>query len=228
MTLYPEVQAKARAEIQSVLGSDRLPGFQDRDNLPYINAIVKETLRWHATVPVITHKSIAPDVCEGYDIPEGSWVMANVWFVLRMGNSTRNCSLLTYFFRAMNHDPKTYVDPFSFKPERFLGCEGRAPEPDPHTFGFGRRICPGRNLARANVYLTVAQSLAAFQISKPKKNGTESGFRPEFQAGFVSSPAPYEIDIRVRSPAYENLIRTVETEYPWEQSHSKEIKSLAS
>ncbi|PYH64197.1 cytochrome P450 [Aspergillus vadensis CBS 113365] len=208
MTLYPEVQAKARAEIQSVLGPDRLPGFEDRDNLPYINAIVKETLRWHATVPIITHKSIAPDVCDGYDIPQGSWVMANVW--------------------AMNHDPNTYVDPFSFKPERFLGSEGRSPEPDPHTFGFGRRICPGRNLARANIYLTVAQSLAAFQISKPRKNSTDSDFRPEFQAGFVSSPVPYEIDIRVRSPAYENLIRTVETEYPWEQSHSKEITSLAS
>ncbi|KAL5363085.1 cytochrome P450 [Aspergillus floccosus] len=208
MTLYPEVQSKAQAELQSVIGSDRLPGFQDRDNLPYINAIVKETLRWHPTVPVITHRSIGPDVCEGYDIPQGSWIMANVW--------------------AMNHDPNSYIDPFSFKPERFLGYEGRSPEPDPHTFGFGRRICPGRNLARANIYLTVAQSLAVFQISKPTQNGRESGLGPEFQAGFVSSPAPYDIDIRVRSPVYEKLIRTVETEYPWEKSHSKEINSLDS
>lgn len=85
MTLYPEVQSKAQAEIQSVIGSDRLPGFDDKDSLPYINAIVKETFRWHPPVPIVTHRSIAPDTCNGYDIPQGSWVMANVWCVLRIG-----------------------------------------------------------------------------------------------------------------------------------------------
>lgn len=127
----------------------------------------------------------------------------------------------------MNHDPNVHVDPSSFKPERFLGYEGRSPEPDPHTFGFGRRICPGRTLARANIYLIVAQSLAAFNITKPKQNGSQCDSRPEFEAKFISSPVPYDVDIRVRSPVYEKLIRTVETEHPWEKGCSKEIASLA-
>lgn len=89
MALYPQVQDKAQAEIRSVVGLDRLPGFEDRENLPYINALVKETLRWHPIVPIIAHRSTASDVCAGYDIPEGSWVIGNVWFVLRL-NSPAN------------------------------------------------------------------------------------------------------------------------------------------
>jgi cytochrome P450 len=51
MTLHPEVQAKARAEIESVCGTDRLPTFADRDDLPYIDAVCKEAFRFHAVAP---------------------------------------------------------------------------------------------------------------------------------------------------------------------------------
>ena len=52
MALYPEVQKKAQAEIDAVIGPDRLPDFQDRPSLPYINAVVKESMRWHLVVPL--------------------------------------------------------------------------------------------------------------------------------------------------------------------------------
>ena len=52
MALYPEVQKKAQAEIDVVIGPDRLPDFQDRPSLPYINAVVKESMRWHLVVPL--------------------------------------------------------------------------------------------------------------------------------------------------------------------------------
>jgi cytochrome P450 len=52
MALYPEVQKKAQAEIDAVVGPDRLPDFQDRSSLPYINAIVKESARWNLVVPL--------------------------------------------------------------------------------------------------------------------------------------------------------------------------------
>ena len=54
MALYPEVQKKAQAEIDAVVGAHRLPDFEDRSSLPYINAIVKESMRWHLVLPLCT------------------------------------------------------------------------------------------------------------------------------------------------------------------------------
>jgi hypothetical protein len=51
MTLSPDAQKKAQAEIDAVVGSDRLPSFADRDSLPYVEALTKEILRWNAVVP---------------------------------------------------------------------------------------------------------------------------------------------------------------------------------
>ncbi|GKZ23616.1 hypothetical protein AbraIFM66951_009891 [Aspergillus brasiliensis] len=147
MALFPEAQRRAQQELDAVIGTDRLPQYKDREQLPYINALVKEALRWHPVVPTnLVHTSTEDDVCEGYFIPKGSSILANIW--------------------GFTHDPKMYHDPMTFKPERFLGPK---PERDPHflVFGFGRRVCPGRTLADANVYFTVSQALAVFEISKP-------------------------------------------------------------
>ncbi|EAU84017.2 cytochrome P450 [Coprinopsis cinerea okayama7 len=79
LSLFPEVQAKAQAEIDAVIGGDRLPTFEDRRNLPYINAVVSEVLRWHAVVPTsVPHRVSEDDVHNGYFIPKGSLVIANI------------------------------------------------------------------------------------------------------------------------------------------------------
>ena len=52
MTLYPEVQKRAQEELDRVIGNDRLPGFEDRENLPYVEALVKEVFRFHPVVPL--------------------------------------------------------------------------------------------------------------------------------------------------------------------------------
>ena len=52
MALYPEVQKKAQAEIDAVVGPNRLPDFHDRHSLPYVNAVLKESLRWNLVVPL--------------------------------------------------------------------------------------------------------------------------------------------------------------------------------
>ena len=80
MSLYPDVQKKAQEELDAVIGCARLPSLDDRANLPYIDAIVKETLRWHTAVPMgIPHVTTADDEYDGYFIPEGSVVMVNAW-----------------------------------------------------------------------------------------------------------------------------------------------------
>jgi cytochrome P450 len=82
MTLFPEVQRKAQQEIDRVIGSGRLPSFEDRVNLPYVDAIVKEILRWHPVAPMgLPHMTTEDDTCEGYLIPKGAYLMANIWFV---------------------------------------------------------------------------------------------------------------------------------------------------
>ena len=83
MMLYPEVQRKAQEEIDRVIGNDRLPGFEDRQDLPYIDSIVKEVLRWHPLSPMdFQHTSTEDDIYEGYFIPKDAWIIANIWSVV--------------------------------------------------------------------------------------------------------------------------------------------------
>ncbi|PYI05543.1 O-methylsterigmatocystin oxidoreductase [Aspergillus sclerotiicarbonarius CBS 121057] len=209
MALYPDMQRKAQEEIDRVVGTSRLPGYADRDNLPYINAMVKEALRWHSVLPMgVAHASMEDDMCEGYFIPKGSQILPNQW--------------------AFTHDPTVYPDPMAFKPERFLAYGDHVPERDPHllAFGFGRRVCPGRTLADSNIYLSLVQSLAVFRITKPIKDGKEVDLRLELLPGLLSHVAPYEVDIKPRSPQHEALIRAVEAKYPWEEGHAEELSQV--
>ncbi|CAA7260281.1 unnamed protein product [Cyclocybe aegerita] len=83
LALHPEVVKKAQAEIDAVVGPDRLPTFEDRPYLPYINALVLEVLRWHAVVPTaVPHRVMQDDIHEGYLIPKGALVIPNIWQVL--------------------------------------------------------------------------------------------------------------------------------------------------
>lgn len=97
MILAPEVQKKAQAEIDTVIGPNRLPTLADRGNLPYVNAVVKELLRWHNVAPLgerpsftinhstesfflgVPHAATEDGVINGYFIPKGSLVVANLW-----------------------------------------------------------------------------------------------------------------------------------------------------
>jgi cytochrome P450 len=80
MVLFPEAQQKGQEEIDRVIGKDRLPDFADRENLPYVNAIVQEVLRWHPVGPLaVAHVATEDDTYEGYFIPKGTLVIPNVW-----------------------------------------------------------------------------------------------------------------------------------------------------
>ncbi|KAE8153917.1 cytochrome P450 [Aspergillus avenaceus] len=207
MALYPQVQRKAQEEIDRVVGTSRLPDFDDRQSLPYIDALIKEALRWHPIAPMgVPHSAIKDSVCEGYLIPKGATLLTNIW--------------------AFTHDPELYHEPMEFKPERFLSTKDHAPEQDPRliVFGFGRRACPGRTLADSNIYLTIAQTLAVYDITKPIRDGKEVDPQPLFGNGVVSHPAPFDVSIKPRSAGHEELIRALEKRYPWEESHADELR----
>lgn len=117
----------------------------------------------------------------------------------------------------------------TFRPERFLGVDGREPETDPYpfVFGFGRRICPGRFLADNTMFLSAARSLAVFRIGKQiAENGTEVDVQAEFQPGVISHPVPWKFQITPRDDAREALILSVEKEHPWEASDAPALETL--
>ncbi|KAJ5642476.1 hypothetical protein N7490_006476, partial [Penicillium lividum] len=209
MACYPEVQYKAQRELDAVVGANQLAQFEHREDLPYINALVKEVLRWHPVVPTnVPHTSTQDDTCEGYFIPKGSSIVANIW--------------------GFTHDPNVYHDPMNFKPERFLASPSGYPERDPHmlVFGFGRRACPGRTLADSNIFLTIAQSLSVFNISKPL-NSAELQY-VKFLPGVISHPAPFKLSIQPRSAAHQDLIQSLEHSFPWEKGDSELLPSIDS
>ena len=80
MANNPQVLEKAQAELDAVVGLHRLPDFEDMKSLPYICALVKELLRWHVVAPLgFPHRSIADDEYNGYFIPKGTILIANIW-----------------------------------------------------------------------------------------------------------------------------------------------------
>ena len=84
MTLWPAVQARAQAELDTVLGQSftRLPTIADRTRLPYTTALVIEILRWNPAAPLgLAHRLTQDDVYRGYRIPKGTIVWASIWYI---------------------------------------------------------------------------------------------------------------------------------------------------
>ncbi|KAJ4190449.1 hypothetical protein NW767_011271 [Fusarium falciforme] len=205
MLLFPDVQQKAQEELDRVVGSDRLPEFEDRENLPYVNALIKETLRWLPVVPVgTTHVTEEEMFHSGYRIPKGSFLLPSIWWFL--------------------HDPAVYPKPETFDPERFLEPRNE-PDPANHAFGYGRRICPGRYLADDNLFLTISRLLATFEISKAlDEKGCEIDVEVEVTAGLISHPKTFPYGIKPRSPRHVEIIRSTESKYPWEEPDVRHLE----
>ncbi|TFK48005.1 cytochrome P450 [Heliocybe sulcata] len=193
MAMHPEVQARAQAELDAVVGPNRLPDFDDRPNLPYVNAIVRELARWLPVVPLaVPHAASEDDEVRGYFIPKGTIILGNTWSILR--------------------DPVRYPDPDQFKPERFLTKDGKlatdVQDPSIAAFGYGRRICPGRHFSDGSVYSLVSCMLATFSISPPiGEDGAPIKITAEMSAGAVLRPARVDYIVKPRSDAAVELIR---------------------
>ncbi|TEB35555.1 cytochrome P450 [Coprinellus micaceus] len=178
MALNPQVAIKAQTELDAVVGTDRLPSFDDREYLPYVNALAKEVFRWNTVVPTaVPHRAIQNDIHDGHYIPKGSLVIPNIWL--------------------MTHDPRTYKNPMKFNPDRFLA--GGEPDPTDICFGFGRRTCPGSHLADSTVFIMCATVLSVFNISKCVVNGVVVEPVHEMTTGTISHPKPFQCSIKPRS-----------------------------
>ncbi|EMD67888.1 hypothetical protein COCSADRAFT_349154 [Bipolaris sorokiniana ND90Pr] len=204
MILFPEVQKKAQKEIDTVVGGNRLPQFEDRDQLPYINAVVNEIFRWHPVAPLaIPHKVDEEISYRGFQIPKGAYIIGSVWWLL--------------------NDPQTYSNPSSFDPDRFLEPRNE-PDPTYANFGFGRRTCPGRFVADQTLFITVARMLAVFDIRNAvDKSGKEIIPQRVGSPGLIMRVRDFPFSIRPRNEQYVYIIRSFKTEHP-EENHT--IKGL--
>ncbi|XP_027365745.1 3,9-dihydroxypterocarpan 6A-monooxygenase-like [Abrus precatorius] len=143
----PHVMEKARQEIDSVTGNNRLIQESDLPNLPYLRAIIKETLRIHPTSPFIGRESSEScNVC-GYEIPAKTLLFVNLW--------------------SMGRDPNIWENPLEFRPERFIGEENqlhvRGQNFQLMPFGTGRRACPGASLALQVVPTNLGAMIQCFE-----------------------------------------------------------------
>ncbi|KAJ7483546.1 cytochrome P450 [Mycena latifolia] len=184
MLANPDAQAKAQAELDSVIGPGHLPDFTDEPALPYVSAVVKEVLRWQPVGPIaIPHYLSVEDEYRGYRIPARSIVIGNAW--------------------AIVNDEEIYPDPHTFKPERFLRDGKLNPsvrDPETAAFGFGRRICPGKNLAMSSLWITIASILSTLDIQKARdETGMEIEPLYDYFPGLIATPLPFECSITPRS-----------------------------
>ncbi|KAG1837799.1 cytochrome P450 [Suillus subalutaceus] len=190
MVLYPDVQRHAQAEIDSVVGRDRLPTFEDRASLPYVESILRETFRWHPILPLgVPHATSSDDTYNGFFIPKGTTVMCNVW--------------------AISRDEKRYPDASRFMPERFIDVDGALTDDDPagYIFGLGRRACPGRYAGDASVWSAIVTMLATVNFSFAKDDqGKVIDFTPQFNTGLIRSVKIFPCNISPRSHVHSGLV----------------------
>ncbi|KAF8993245.1 cytochrome P450 [Cyathus striatus] len=186
MSLYPEVQAKLKNEIFSVVGTERLPSIEDRPQLPYVNAAVEETLRWRPAVPLSIPRQCRKDDfimftgSIGYFIPAGTMVIPNVWSISKENAGS--------------------IPAEQFAPERFL--HGKKATVPSYTFGFGRRSCPGKHLGENNIFILIAMLAATVDI----KSKTSPPDEPKYGDGVVSYPSDFSVGITVTSRNAEMLV----------------------
>ncbi|KAK7536826.1 cytochrome P450 [Phyllosticta citribraziliensis] len=208
----PSVQRIAQAEIDAMVGSSRSPTFDDYPNLPYTRALIHEALRWRpvSVLGGAPHASTAPSSFGPWHIPRGTPVIGNVW--------------------AINNNEAYFPDPQRFDPTRFLpetmalrhsgDSKARAELGKPHTstahghsaFGWGRRICPGSELALNTLFIGVAKMLWAFDVFPREGHSYDT---MAYTDGFNMRPRRFECDIEVRSEKHREVLLAEEQE-AWE------------
>ncbi|KAJ7108066.1 cytochrome P450 [Mycena crocata] len=186
----PSFIPKAQKELDAVVGPDRMPTFEDAEDLPFIRAIVNETLRWRpvAVLGGTPHSSTEDFAYDGMFIPKGSTIIANLW--------------------GIHLNPTDFPDPHRFDPERFMSKRDY-PGPWQHSsFGYGRRVCPGSHLASNSIYINIARILWGFNLSKARdEQGQEIDVDTfAYTDGFNSIPLPFSISITPRSPVHAAIV----------------------
>ncbi|KAH9956358.1 cytochrome P450 [Russula dissimulans] len=196
---FPKITERLQAELDSVVGRDRMPAFDDERSLPLFAAFIKEVTRWRPVVPVgIAHATSKGDVYDGYDIPRGTTVFGNIDVLVK--------------------DPNLFEDPETFDPSRFLfphqpagNWSGKVDSDFTLPFGFGRRVCPGMHVALRSTFISVARIFWAFDLL-PAADGRIIDPTKTVDRGATRESAPFQFHLRVRHPDVERIVEAESAE----------------
>ncbi|KAH8818893.1 cytochrome P450 [Flagelloscypha sp. PMI_526] len=192
MIRHPDIQARCQAEIDDVVGHSRLPTLEDWDKLPYLKLVITETIRMSPVATFAVHSADVDTEFRGYHIPAGTWIMGN--------------------FISITRDENVYKDAAHFNPDRYTKGHGpnNTGEPDltRWLFGFGRRVCPGRDYALAVITINAMNLLWGFNaIPVTSPTGEPRVPEVEFIITHLSLLAPYDADLVPRSSEKAQLIK---------------------
>jgi len=208
---FPEAMKLAQQELDEVVGRDRLPQWEDRPNLPYVEALIQELHRWSSLTPLaVSHATTDADSYRGVTVPRGATVIANTY--------------------AAHHDAGTYPRPEKFAPARFLPADHPWHDAElatlqkDYAFGVGRRACPGLQVANASLFIVISRVLWGFDIGAapsgpPRLETSEQAQKtvliyvprpltlvPEAASPLVVAPAPFDCSVTVRDEKAKELI----------------------
>lgn len=173
----PDIQQRLHTEIDSVVPRERLPSLDDRRRLPFTEAVILELLRIKTVVPfALPHETLDDTHLNGYFIPKGTMVMANLY--------------------SAHMDPNIWKDPHTFNPQRFLDADGSVANKEMViSFSMGRRSCLGEILAQQEIFLFLTALVQHFESQPPEGQSTVD--YKEF-VGITLSPTSYKVRLLPR------------------------------
>nr|QQL94702.1 cytochrome P450 2d15-like protein [Lateolabrax maculatus] len=174
---YPQIQERCQQEIDKVLDGKDQATYEDRHQMPYVQAVIHEIQRMANTVPLSVFHSTTNDTeLMGYTIPRGTIIIPNLSSVL--------------------YEKGQWKSPHDFNPENFLNEKGEFVKPEAFMpFSTGPRMCLGEGLARMELFLIVVTLLRRFKFIWPEDAG-EPDYTPVF--GTTQTPKPYSMKVQLR------------------------------
>ena len=182
---YPKVQQRLRQELDSVIGSERLPVPCDRANMPFTEAVFLETLRHSQVVPLgLPHATTSDTYLKGYELSKKSLILINL--------------------SSLGQDKTLFPDPSTFRPERFLTANGTALDRTKANsfmpFSAGRRRCIGEKIGRTAIFLILTSILQRYRIDSVSGYETMDAI-----PGLTRFPKDYEVIFSERRWFYTNF-----------------------
>ncbi|NXV49156.1 CP2J2 protein, partial [Uria aalge] len=170
MAIYPEIQARVHAEIDAVIGQARQPSLEDRNNMPYTNAVIHEVQRKGNIIPFnVPRLTVKDTVVDSFHIPKGTVLITNLTSVM--------------FDKNEWETPDTFNPGHFFKDGQFWKRESFVP------FSIGKRSCLGELLARSELFLFFTTLLQKFTFQPPP----DTTLTLQFKLGITMAPQPYKI-----------------------------------